>query len=252
MIEPDSRKKTHFDYISAEKDSIEKIYLCITNQLKTNNIYLVFSGIDGSGKTTILNSLEKQINLEGIETLIIWMRYCHILLKPVHAFCRLVGLSKPNDTSYGKIWKHEFYHSRIFCNIYILLTWADALIGKWLLTWKLAKKKPMVVLCDRWVNDIIVDLSVDTRRAHLFETKWYDRFQRILPHQTIQFLIVRDKEKIISSRPECLEDPDFSFRQKMYDFLEKDTNNSIVIHNNDSVDIVAKTVLKKLHIHLKN
>jgi thymidylate kinase len=252
MTEPLSKKKERSNNIINKKDSIEGINQFITNHLKTNNIYIIFSGIDGSGKTTIIDSLETLIKIEGIETLIIWMRYCHMLLKPVHAFCRLVGLSKRHDTSYGKIWKHEFYHSQIFCDIYILLTWLDALIGKWRLSQKIIKNKPKVVLCDRWVNDILVDLSVDTRRAYLFKTKWYDRFQRILPRKTIQFLIVRDREDIISSRPECLEDPDFSYRQKMYELLEKNSNNLIVVHNNDSVDVVAKTVLKKLHVCSKN
>ena len=89
------------------------------------------------------------------------MRFNHILCKPVHGFCRLIGLSRKRDTKMGKVWRHEFYRSQLFCSIYIFLTWLDTWIGRIILNWNLRNKQIDFVICDRWINDILIDLAVE-------------------------------------------------------------------------------------------
>lgn len=198
--------------------------------------YIVISGIDGSGKSTIIRALQKRLRERGLESHYIWMRYNHILVKPVHAFCRLVGLSRRYLSSQGAVWRHEFYRCQTFCSFYILLTWLDTWVGRWRMSFQLWGHDPEVVICDRWVNDILIDLVVDSRREGLLESKWYTRFQRILPPGAKQFVIVRGDAEVLACRPECRDDPGFPLRQSMYRRLSELPGTATVITNNGTVE----------------
>ena len=198
--------------------------------------YIVVSGIDGSGKSTIIKALQARLREEGIESHYVWMRYNHILVKPVHAFCRLVGLSRRYLSSQGAVWRHEFYRCQIFCSFYIFLTWIDTWLGRWKMACQLWGRKPKVVICDRWVNDILIDLAADSRRDGLLDGKWQTRFQRVLPRGAKQFVIVRGDAEILACRPECRDDPSLVIRQSMYRRLAELPGTVTVIANHGTVE----------------
>lgn len=198
--------------------------------------YIVVSGIDGSGKSTIIKALQARLREEGIESHYVWMRYNHILVKPVHAFCRLVGLSRRYLSAQGSVWRHEFYRSQGFCSFYIFLTWLDTWLGRVKMTCQLRGHKQGIVICDRWVNDILIDLAADSRRDRLLDGKWYSRFQRVLPPGTKQFVVTRGDAAILACRPECREDPGFAFRQGMYRRLCQMPDVVNVIDNDGTVE----------------
>ncbi len=208
--------------------------------------YIVISGIDGSGKTTVINALRQRFELEGVKSHYIWLRYNHIIIKPIHALCRLVGLSRRRNSALGKVWRHEFYRSQIFCSFYIFLTWLDSWLGRAKISWQLRGIDAEVVICDRWVNDILIDLAVDSRREDFLTSCWRVRFQQIIPKGTKTFLVVRDADAVLECRPECQDDPDFEFRQNMYRQLQKMPNNVIVLSNYGSVEQTVDNLMTHL------
>ena len=56
--------------------------------------YIIISGVDGSGKTTVIEGVRAQLEAEGKTVGYIWMRYHHKLIKIMHAIAKLTGLSK--------------------------------------------------------------------------------------------------------------------------------------------------------------
>jgi siroheme synthase len=107
---------------------------------------------------------------------------------------------------------------------------------------KLMLQKADVVVCDRWVPDILVDLAVDTRRRGLLRGKWQGRFARILPPGTRQYLLVRRSERILSSRPDVKRDLSRSFRRRLYRRLGRNAN-IVVVGNNAGVDAAVDVIL---------
>ena len=89
--------------------------------------FIVISGIDGCGKTTIIEQIRQKLEQQGYKTQYEWMRYNHRLVKPVHGFCRIVGLSRKYEVDGQYIWRHEFYRNKLFSKFYIALTWLDVL-----------------------------------------------------------------------------------------------------------------------------
>lgn len=205
--------------------------------------FIVISGIDGCGKTTVIDRLRSRLEQEGFKTRYEWMRYNHRLVRPVHALSRLVGLSRRYEVEGQSIWRHEFHRSRSFASFYIILTWLDAWLGRLLLVGRLLFKDVDVVVCDRWVQDILIDLAVDTRRRSLLGGRGYKRFLRILPRGARQYLVVRDANAIVSARPDVRRDLSGSFRQRLYRRLTRNPD-LVVIHNDGTVDAAVEAILQ--------
>jgi len=102
------------------------------------------------------------------------------------------------------------------------------------------------VLCDRWVNDILVDLAVDCRRDGLLDSGYLARFQQIVPKDAKAFLIVRKPEAILHCRPEYRDDPDFAFRIRMYRKLQHKPDAPTVICNDNSIDDSVSLIMSYL------
>jgi hypothetical protein len=205
--------------------------------------FIVISGIDGCGKTTVIDRLRGRLEQEGFKTRYEWMRYNHRLVRPVHALSRLVGLSRRYEVEGHSIWRHEFHRSHSFSSFYIFLTWLDVWLGRALLATRLLFKDIDVVVCDRWVQDVLVDLAVDTRRRSLLGGRWYGRFLHILPRGARQYLVVRDADAIISARPDVKRDLSGSFRQRLYRRLARNPD-LVVIRNDGTVEAAVEAVLQ--------
>ena len=55
--------------------------------------YIIISGIDGSGKTTVINELTRTLEARGKSTEYIWMRFNHYSVKVMYMLARMMGLS---------------------------------------------------------------------------------------------------------------------------------------------------------------
>jgi len=203
--------------------------------------FIVISGIDGCGKTTLIGELRNRLEREGLTTRYEWLRYNHRLVRPIHALSRLIGLSRRYRAGNQSVWRHEFYRSRRFCSFYILLTWLDVWIGRLILASRLVSQDVDIVVCDRWVRDILVDLAVDTRRRDLLAGTWHARFTRILPPGARQYLILRDSDRVVSSRPDVLQDVSHSFRQKLYRRLGR-SRDVVVVRNDGTVEAAVDAI----------
>lgn len=209
-------------------------------------LHIVISGIDGSGKTTVIEELIHQLEKRGVRSHYVWLRYTHILAKLMHAFARIVGLTKRYSSASGFVWRHEFCRSKVFCSLYIPATWFDTLFGRLRLEFRLQHKEVDVVICDRWVNDILIDLAVDTQREDFLSTNWVRRFRSIQPKGTRNFLIVRASDAILESRPESREDPNFIFRLNMYKSLSALPQMVETIDNDTTIDAAVMKILARL------
>lgn len=206
--------------------------------------YIVISGIDGSGKTAVIDALQEKLKQEGKKTYYIWMRYNHYFVKIMNAVARILGLSVKVHNEMGTVWEHRFYKSRLFCRIYVICSYLDNLISKFKVK-RISFDQYELVICDRWINDILIDLGAESRVMNFLDSQWYNRFQSILPENTIQFLIERRKEDILDCRIENQIDPNFPYRYQLYSQLaiKKEVH---VINNSGTIENSVEQIIKYL------
>lgn len=178
---------------------------------------IVVSGIDGSGKSTIIESLKQQLESEGKSVGYIWLRFNHYLTKGMHALARVMGLSVKVHNEMGDVWQHQLYKNRLFCKLYVLTTYLDSWVSR--LKYNKAAKSKDVVICDRWVTDILVDLATKTHQKEFLESQWAKRFLGILPDGAKLLVVNRGHEALLECRLENRVDPDFQFRLGVYQHL---------------------------------
>lgn len=207
--------------------------------------YIIISGVDGSGKTTVIEGVKAALEADGKKVGYIWMRYHHKLVTVMHAIAKLTGLAYKQKTEMGDMWLHRFYKNKLFCWFYIRCSYID----NWIVRKKpirLAERESLdYVICDRWVNDIIIDMGSETHNTDILKTKWYKRYQALLPEGCYQFVVIRKRKDVLECRAENTFNEAFTYRYDLYQEISE--KNAIhKVDNTGTIENSVKQVLKKI------
>lgn len=200
--------------------------------------YVIISGVDGSGKTTVINNLKAKLEQEGKSVDYIWMRYSHYTLKVMNALARVLGLSVKVHNEMGDVWEHRLYKMPWFCKLYVWCSYFDNKIARR----KVIALKSDYVICDRWINDILIDLGAECRFDDILDSKWYKKFHAILPKDSYQFVVIRDRQAVLDCRVENHTNPDFPYRFVLYQKLAKKEGVNVVDNSSTIEDSVRQVM----------
>lgn len=161
--------------------------------MKPKGVLICFTGIDGSGKTTLSKDLVVSLNQKGVKCKYVYARLNPIILKPFIIIGGRIFLRKENisynysdysSTKKTAIKKHSFLSG--FYQKILLFDYTIQIFFK--------VKLPLVfgknVVCDRYVYDtVITDLSVDMRYSKDKVLELINKSHRFFPEPDITFLI---------------------------------------------------------------
>lgn len=201
-------------------------------------IYLM--GIDGAGKTSVANRLSEAYAKQGFRARLLWLRFNHLFSKPLLVFCRAFGFTRYVRQEGETVGYHEFYRSQVLSWLFAYLQYADAWRVRKSKIDRYLKKKNSVLILDRYVYDIMVDIIVDTGISGLHRGRLGRAFRRLLPEGAVVLALKRSKEEILKSRPECRLDRNFDSRYRIYDELIRDVNAIEISNHGEFEDTFRK------------
>lgn len=204
---------------------------------------IVISGLDGCGKTTVIDAIQAELRARNCRTRYVWLRYNHYLTKVLLAACRLLRLTEHRTLREVRIGQHHFYRSKLVSWAFIALTLLDTSIASWFAVHLPIKWSKCVVICDRWVIDILVDLEVDTHVRLSQGRLIYRMFTALLPSDCIVVVLERDLQLVKSARIENSVDPNFERRRALYE-RHRDATFARVVKNDAPAPLVARRILR--------
>lgn len=188
--------------------------------MKSKGFLICFTGMDGTGKTTLSQELVELLNKKGVNCNYVYARHNPYLLKPFILIGDLVFLRKKDifknyeEYSYTKkkaIKKHSFlsrgyqqillfdYMLQIFFKVKLLLVLSENIV------------------CDRYVYDtVITDLSVDMNYSKDRVIKLLNSLLHFFPKPNITFLIDVPEELAYQRKDDIPSIEYLKERRKMY------------------------------------
>ncbi|MCK4790936.1 MAG: hypothetical protein KAV87_44785, partial [Desulfobacteraceae bacterium] len=164
--------------------------------MKSQSKYIIISGIDGSGKTTIIEAVRSELARQGIKNRYVWLRYNHYLTRFLLAFCRFAKLTRYEYFENSRVGYHDFYKSKLVSWLFVFLTFIDTLAVSIIKVYIPAIFSQKTVICDRWVIDILIDLEIDTK-LKFPEGSFVSRlFKSLVPKRSFSFIIKRDIDTV--------------------------------------------------------
>ncbi len=170
-------------------------------------------GVDGSGKTALIEALARRLEAEGVPHRRVWSRFRNYLSKPLLALTRLSGHNRKERSQGVTIGYHDFAGSRPLALLFLALQAIDTALDT-LARFRLGRRLP--ILADRCALDTLVDLAVDTGLDDLVLDRLGPRLLRLLPEPRLAVLIERSPAVIARQRPDAVADRHFARRRALY------------------------------------
>lgn len=204
---------------------------------------ICFIGTDGSGKTTRVKKLVNDLNQKGIPAKYVWFRFPYFLTLILLGTARVLGFTKYLRHGKSRIVEHNF-HRQPFKTLFPLLVFLDTLFYY---TRKVAipSKFDLVVVCDRWIYDIIVDITVDTRDPY-FEGSLLGRlFNSLASRATFPVFLDAPDHVLEARRPETKLDPWASKRRLLYRSVAN-KHRLYTLYSNAKIDVTHQELMELL------
>lgn len=202
--------------------------------------FIGLAGVDGAGKTFLVDRLRQRLADDGIATRHVWSRFRNYTSKPLLALLRLTGHNRKEVRDGVRIGYHDLQRARPLGLLFIALQTVDQLLD---LTFRYRLRGDQnPIVGDRCVLDTLVDLAVDTGRDRLVLERIGPRLMRLLPSPRCLFVVRRDVAAIAASRPDALADRHFARRRALYERSAR-LYRLPVIDNDDDPAVVVERIL---------
>jgi glycosyltransferase involved in cell wall biosynthesis/thymidylate kinase len=201
---------------------------------------IALAGVDGSGKSFLLERLRERLAAQGIAHRHVWSRFRNYLSKPLLALARLTGHNRKERIGSVRIGYHDFAGGRLLAGTFLVLQSIDNILDI-LLRYRLQPSRGVIV-GDRCVYDTLVDLCVDTGRDGLVLERIGPWLVRLLPAPRLVVVLDRSPRLIQAQRPDALLDRHFARRRALYRRLADRYGLPVLSNDGDVEDTLAQLV----------
>ena len=205
--------------------------------------YIYFCGPDGAGKSTQIKLLTNFFSRNGHIYQYRYFRYPRIFTRLILFFGKILDYTSYERYGEINLWYHEFYKSKMLSKIYPIMFLIDLLI-----IWNLSKVNRSrfdYIILDRFVIDILVDISLETNRPNIFKEKIGKIFLGIIPPKTKIIMLNADYVTIKKRREDLQFDKWLNKRIERY-FNIQNIQDMINIAATLEPDEIHKTIIAEI------
>ena len=157
-------------------------------------IFICFTGIDGSGKTTLAKALVDKLEENNIKSKYVYNRYKPIITRPLMVIARILFLRGKNILA--NYAEHSEAKRRIFKNRIVSRAYHYLLLFDYFWQVLFQVRLPLMlganIICDRYIYDtVITDIAIDlnystTKVKNILESRVYSS---LFPKPSLIFLV---------------------------------------------------------------
>ena len=213
--------------------------------MKTDFSCIIFSGLDGSGKSTQAKLMESFFLKHKISCSYLWMRSPNLFTIPLIVIFKLLKISYSKKTKSGKmigvtnlekhktfqkIWKKILFFDLKFVSRYKITSLIDAY---------------KVPILDRFIIDTLVDLVIDTNDESIIDELGKQFFSLLPQHSKLFFLDITPQlsyERNLEESITVLE-----LRKKLYFEIAKHID-LILIDGNKSIKEIHDEIIRECNL----
>ncbi len=162
-------------------------------KMRTKGFLICFTGMDGTGKTTLSKNLVKSLKEREIECKYVYARLTPLISKPFMWIGRLIFLHGKNMFENYSDYA-DTKRTVVECNSFLSRIYQQILLFDYFFQVFFKVKIPLIfsknIVCDRYVYDtVITDLSVDMDYSNDKIINLLNNLLHIFPKPVITFLI---------------------------------------------------------------
>ena len=210
---------------------------------------IALSGIDGSGKTTQIDTLEARLRTSDAHVLRIWSRWRPISSLPLLALFLRRGYAEVHSTSSIGFVETHIPWRRGVTSVWCILTQLDNFM-KTTIKLVIPLLLGYTIICDRYTLDLLVEGMADLHDPPTSKRLGY-RLLRLLPHPNIAFFIDVSAELAFSRKPDLPSVEHFTERVSLYRELCK-TLNETVLDGKQSRDKIRDKIWEQVSRAMKD
>lgn len=209
--------------------------------IKPSGLIITFSGVDGSGKSTIINHLSKILSKATHNDL------SNYHLRPFFLPHLSIGSNSINSYT-NDIQPHSLPPSgMLISTIRIFYISLDYILGYWITLRKLICRSPAVIIFDRYSFDLLID----SERFRISLPKCIIRlFYYITPKPTINFIFICEPDIVLRRKKELSIKEIISQNSALIE-LAQSNNFSYVIDSSQDVNSIMSEIFSIFHLTRK-
>jgi len=219
--------------------------------MKTKKGLLIcFTGIDGSGKTTIAKRVTTYLREKDLPVVYVYGRLKLFLTKPLMLIGNKLFLRSYNITeNYGEYSgkkKGLFSKHKVILKVYLYTLLLDYLL-QILIKIKIPVLLGKIVVCDRYIYDtVITDIAVDMNFSKRQVISLLDKCFLLIPNPDVTFLVDVNEDVAYSRKDDVPDERYLEDRRSIYLQVARYYNNMTIIDGNNKPDEVFEECIRRL------
>ena len=241
------RKEKNNQGLSLLKNSIDYLIDTARNMNSKNGIIITFSGVDGAGKSTIIEKVKYELEKKFRKRVVV-IRHRPSILPILSAWTK--GKAKAEQDAATRLPRQGENKNSISSLLRFLYYYSDYILGQFYINFKY-KYRGIIVLYDRYYYDFIID----GRRSNIATNEKLVKFgYNFVFTPNLNFFLYADPEVILSRKQELSAETITELTDKykqLFNFYEnkKKQNNYHTINNIDIQETID-TIISQINLKL--